>query len=387
MKSAGIRYYIFLAAFMAGSCHYPVQKKAASSFNLTGSLEGSGQGMYIYLDRLTPDGITPLDSALIGKEGRFSFHTTGIYKGFYNIRLTSNNYATLILDSGETVNFTASSDDLGYTWSASGSPDSKSYKILNRESAEYHAALDSLQSRAQAKATAMGGNPRRLDSLNMALEAPFDSIHSLHQRFILKFIHDNLTYFSAMAAIEQLPPDKFLAVYIRLDSALSAKYPSSVYTNHFHRQVTAFRRTAIGAVLPDFNLPGENGKFLSPSSLKGKTALLFFWSSASRASLAALPAVAATANKFKSNRFIVLGISFDRDKDAWLNALNRYKFAGANVCDTTGRNSKLFELYNIRSLPYNMLISPDGIIIDKNIPAEDLEEEIKQALQPIPEKK
>ncbi len=381
MKSPLVPIFLLFIVIILNSCSNKERHNSLSLFELTGKLDGGGEGMYIYLDRLTPDGIIHVDSTIIAKGGLFSFHTAGIFKGFYNLRLTKDDFATLILDSNERVNLTGNGDNLGYTWATTGSPDSKRFKALNLESIEFKAALDSLQNRAQTIATAIGGNQRRLDSLNQALEAPFDSIHSLHQRFIIKFIKDNVTYFSSIAAIQQLSPDSFLPYYIMLDSSLMINYPASLYTKHFHDEVNTFKRTAKGATAPDIDLTDAGGKAIRLSDLRGKTILIFFWNSGGKVSPASLVSTAQICSKFVKNNFAVYGVSFDRDKDAWLSAIKQYRLNWINVCDTAGGRSELFPLYNIRSLPYSVLIAPTGKIIDKGIKLEELEETIRNAVK------
>ena len=70
--------------------------KKSSTFELDGTLSQTGEGIKVYLDRLLPDTVQHVDSTTIGKDGKFSFHSSGIYKGFYTIRITEQDYATLI---------------------------------------------------------------------------------------------------------------------------------------------------------------------------------------------------------------------------------------------------------------------------------------------------
>jgi hypothetical protein len=108
---------ISIPAVVAGlmffsSCNNKDQK--SSAFELTGALSQAGEGIKVYLDRLLPDTVQHLDSTTIDKDGKFSFHTSGIYKGFYTVRITEQDYVTLILDSAEKVQLTGNAQNLGY---------------------------------------------------------------------------------------------------------------------------------------------------------------------------------------------------------------------------------------------------------------------------------
>src|SRR5665213_853572 len=105
--------------------------KSSGAFELSGTLTGGGEGISIYLDKLTTQGTVHLDSTKIEKGGVYTFHTKGIVKGFYNLRITESDYATLILDSAEQVKVDGNSQFLGNTYVVTGSDDSKLFCDVN----------------------------------------------------------------------------------------------------------------------------------------------------------------------------------------------------------------------------------------------------------------
>ena len=73
--------------------------------------------------------------------------------------------------------------------------------------------------------------------------------------------------------------------------------------------------------------------------------------------------------KFKDgNGFEIYSLSLDKNKDAWLKAINQDQlFWEYHVSDLGGWQSEGSEKYNIRSIPSNVLINGKGIIIAKNL--------------------
>ena len=246
----------------------------SSAFELDGTLSQAGQGIKVYLDRLLPDTVQHLDSTSIDKDGHFSFHTAGIYKGFYTVRLTEQDYITLILDSAEKVQVTGNAQNLGYTYKVDGSPDSKLFWQFNMMSKTNMMRRDSLQHMFEALMNTMGGNKKRIDSLNDVFEKPFDALMDEQSTFLKKFIRTNINSFACLAAIQQLSPDKDAAFYNSLDSALTKQYPSSVYVTLFHSKNEAMVKVAIGAMAPDITLPDTSGKMISLASLLSARVLL-----------------------------------------------------------------------------------------------------------------
>jgi peroxiredoxin len=366
-----------LAALVA--CHNKTGN-SSSTFELTGKLSEAGPGIPIYLDRISQEGTTHLDSTKIGNDGTFSFHTTGIIKGFYILRITQSDFATLILDSTERVHVTGDAQFLGNTYDVSGSKDSKLFCDLNNVSKINSIRLDSLQKVFEARANMMGGNKARLDSLNKVIEVPYDTLLHQHARYLASFLKSNLTSFASLAATEQLSPDKYLSLFISLDSGLTKTYPGSPYVKLFDDKVSAMKRVAIGAMAPEISLPDTNGKTVNLSNFKGKVVLIDFWASWCAPCRASLPNVVKMYDKYKGKGFVVLSVSLDKDKDAWLEAIHKFKLNWTQVSDLKYWDSKVVGLYNINSIPFTVLVSVDGKIIDKNLDEQTMDEEIGNLL-------
>jgi peroxiredoxin len=71
----------------------------------------------------------------------------------------------------------------------------------------------------------------------------------------------------------------------------------------------------------------------------------------------------------------VLGVSLDQPgkKNNWLKAIADDKLEWDQVSDLNFWDNQVAKLYNIRSIPQNFLIDPNGKIIAKNLRGEDLE--------------
>lgn len=367
MKSYKTLAPAFLLLVGLTACHNKTgtQDNGSSTFELSGKLSGGGAGMPIYLDRLTSKEDAHIDSTKIGSDGTFTFHTKGITKGFYKLRLTRSDFAILILDSAEKVHVEGDAQFLGNTYTTTGSPDTKLFCELNHESKINYDRRDSLQKIFQDIVNTLGGNKKRLDSLNTAIEGPYDTIVHQQVRYITSFIKAHISSFASIAAIEQLSPIRFLPYYISLDSALSKAYPNSPYL-----------KLAIGSKAPDISLPDTNGKIFNLSSLKGKTVLIDFWASWCGPCKASLPLVDSIFNKYKNRNFTILSVSLDKEKSDWLDAIHHFHLNWTHVSDLKYWNSKAVSLYNLDAIPDMVLVTPDGIIADKNIKEEDLDYEV-----------
>ncbi|MFM7721518.1 MAG: TlpA family protein disulfide reductase [Bacteroidota bacterium] len=130
----------------------------------------------------------------------------------------------------------------------------------------------------------------------------------------------------------------------------------------------------VGDQAPEIAMAGVDGKTLKLSSLRGKMVLIDFWASWCGPCRRENPVVVAAYEKyskaeFKSGKgFEIFSVSFDQDKKAWLKAITDDKLTWKyHVSDLKGWKCAAGVLYNIESIPQNVLIDEKGIIVAKNL--------------------
>jgi peroxiredoxin len=134
---------------------------------------------------------------------------------------------------------------------------------------------------------------------------------------------------------------------------------------------------AIGTKALDFSQKDTSGNTVTLSQFKGKYVLIDFWASWCRPCRQENPNVVAAYNQFKDKNFTIVSVSLDQTKDNWIKAINQDNLAWTHVSDLQYWNNAVARMYNIESIPANMLIDPDGNIIAKNLRGEDLQARLK----------
>ena len=147
------------------------------------------------------------------------------------------------------------------------------------------------------------------------------------------------------------------------------------------QQITEAKKNAIGTMLPDFSQPDTSGKTISLSSLRGKFVLVDFWASWCGPCRAENPNVVQAYNKYKSKNFTVLGVSLDKAKPAWIDAINIDNLNWTHVSDLLGWSNAVAQQYQIYSIPQNFLIDPEGKIVGKNLRGAALENKLAKVLR------
>lgn len=140
--------------------------------------------------------------------------------------------------------------------------------------------------------------------------------------------------------------------------------------------------TAIGDLAPEIKIGGVDGKFITLSSLKGKMVLVDFWASWSGPCRMENPNLVLAYNKYKNSKFKnatgfeIYSISLDNQKEAWIKAIGKDNlYWPSHVSELMYWNDKTTKVFGVNTLPSNILIDGNGIILAKNLTGRVLDSE------------
>ncbi len=69
------------------------------------------------------------------------------------------------------------------------------------------------------------------------------------------------------------------------------------------------------------------------------------------------------------------------DKDKWLQAIKKDNLIWTQVSDLKFWDNEVAKQYNIQSVPYNLLLNPDGVIIAKNLRGEEIQKKLSEFIR------
>lgn len=152
--------------------------------------------------------------------------------------------------------------------------------------------------------------------------------------------------------------------------------------NHFYmRQLKEMLGVRIAVGLGnqylDFEAPlidSKGGVAVSSLLAEGKYVLIDFWASWCGPCMGEVPYLQKAYERFGGDKFEILGFSLDENPEDWKSAAASMPWL--HVSDGLGWSSPIANLYNVRSIPSNFLIAPDGIIVEMNLRGAALEEAI-----------
>ena len=142
----------------------------------------------------------------------------------------------------------------------------------------------------------------------------------------------------------------------------------------------AKKNAYVGKQFTDLEEADADGKMhkLSEYVGKGKWVLVDFWASWCGPCMQEMPNVVAAYEKYHTNGFDVVGLSFDNKKEPWLKAIADKNLSWIHLSDLKGWKTVASEVYGVNSIPDNLLIDPQGKIVARSLRAQGLQNKLKE---------
>jgi tetratricopeptide (TPR) repeat protein len=109
---------------------------------------------------------------------------------------------------------------------------------------------------------------------------------------------------------------------------------------------------------PEFSFVASDGQAISLETLRGKIVLLDFWASWCAPCVRALPSVKKVQKDHAKDPFVVVGVSGDTDKRAWVAFTDKNGMAWPQYWDEKGSLRRLFD---VQAIPTYVLLDAEGI--------------------------
>jgi len=363
-------------------------KKDSADFVINGQIDNLPD-QPIYLEQLffsSQRGPEILDTA-ITRKGRFSLRATSSTEGLYRLRLEKDRAVFVFINDQPTINFTANINTLSMKSAMVNTP---ANQLLQKFIAESDARLTALYNKGNELNA--NNNKKTADSLYQAAVKSYDLQVAEFQQYILRYIdtvkHPVMALF-ALGYTSRFDPALLQAPV----AALPKRFPDNTMVADVVKQFTQSLQEArpsndtkggvpdVGAVAPDINMPDTEGNSFSLSSLRGKYVLVDFWASWCGPCRDENPNVVKAYQRFKNKNFTILGVSLDKNKVAWLEAIKEDRLDWKHISDLKQWNSAVVASYHIEGIPHNVLLDPQGKILAIGLRGEELEKKLAEVVK------
>jgi thiol-disulfide isomerase/thioredoxin len=147
-------------------------------------------------------------------------------------------------------------------------------------------------------------------------------------------------------------------------------------------RIETLRKLSIGShaiAFPDIT-KDISGERISLKDFKGKVFLLDFWATWCKPCVGEMPNVIRIYEKYHKEGFEIIGISLDKDVESLRAYVEENGIRWQQIFGEGWKNS-LGQIYAVQSIPSTFLLGRDGVIRNKNLRGETLEEAIKKLVK------
>jgi len=367
------------------SCKHETPK----GFEISGNIKNSNSKM-VYLEEtpLTTGQLIVVDSSIINDNGSYQVKAKRSEESLFQLMEKGDNYpfAIIINDASKIiVNADLNQKD---NYVIEGSPASKYLKEFSIDANKKWAELFFL--RGEMDSLKNAGTP---DSGLVAINNRGNALWSELQNYVKTFVKNSSNPVASVWALGTYYQILTPGEYQQLLDEVVKKFPEhkgvAAIKEMNDRQMAIAKQKAqepeapqwVGKEAPELSLPGINGKEIKLSSMKGKYVLVDFWASWCAPCRRENPNLVQAYNKYKDKNFTVLGVSLDKEKTEWLNAIQKDELAWTHVSDLKQWNSKAVSVYNFNSIPFNVLVDPSGKIIAQGLRGEELNAKLEELIR------
>lgn len=206
MKLKGFFIFNFSFFILLVSCGGNGEKGAfdpKSEFALEGTIQG-GARQRLWLEEMTPDGSSFVDSIPLDENGNFRYSHKLPYRSLYNLHSTDNDYVVLLPDLGETVNVQGQWGQLSLSYSVSGSPESvllwQMQEFYNDGSWALKDIVDTAN-RYDSLLTFKTITQKQYDAKKAVTDSIYRTLFVEQQEYICHFIEENKGSLSTLIAL------------------------------------------------------------------------------------------------------------------------------------------------------------------------------------------
>lgn len=360
--------YLVIAATALGmvSCN-----NAKPGYIVTGTVEGAVDGDTVFLQEFSNSPYNKLDSAII-KNGTFTFEgvqDSAVYRYIAYSKGDETLMMDFFLENGKIDIALTSNSDL-----AKGTPNNDTYQVIREQ-------INGLSQKEAAIYDEMG-DTTLTDEQRQAKQKELDLIEEEYIQTIKDAVQKNITNAVGIQMFKQTFYNFSTDENEALLNQVPANYQNDKVIIKIKEITNKQKATSIGKKFMDLEMLTPEGKPIKLSDYvgKGKVVLIDFWASWCGPCRREMPNLVSAYNKYKGKNFEIVGISLDKDNEAWKESIEKLNITWPQMSDLKGWQNEGAQKYAVNSIPHTILVDGDGTILARGLHGEDLQNKLSEVL-------
>lgn len=157
-----------------------------------------------------------------------------------------------------------------------------------------------------------------------------------------------------------------------LQKTMSGDLLDNSYMKRLGEVLDRQKTLSVGSRAPYFVNKNQKGESINLNTFKDKYLLIDFWASWCDRCMEEQATLKKLNKKYKKEKFAILGVSLDIEKDKWKEAIKKDTLSWEQITDFKGWENTVVRQFGINTLPSNVLLDTAGKIIATNLTKEEL---------------
>lgn len=368
-------------------------KEKKPQFILQGTISGADSAT-LYLERLSLNETTLLDSTKLDSEGKYKFEQTAPQFGEFYLLKLGNKVINVAIDSTETVTINAEKSTFAGKYTVEGSKNTVKIKEVVLAQNKLEMEMRNLTKELQDKTISQNDYVERMQSAineykELATNIIREDYNSLAAYFALFQKVDDLLIFDPYQRGDRSLFQATATIWLqtRPDSPRTKQLETFVLSvlSEIRNQAKIAEKLQTESDVAkedienfyNISLPDITGKKIDLGSMKGKIIILDFTAYQADYSPAHNILLNKVYEKYKT-QVEIYQVSFDADEHLWKNAA--YNLPWTCVWDARSFSSEYVTKFNIKGLPTAFLINKNGDIVQRLYSFQEIESALKKVL-------
>ena len=369
---------IFALALVV-SCNENEEK--VGDYKINGTIEGLSVGETVYVNKVTDSNrIVVIDSTTVKEGGTFMLDLPEVtQKDFNYVNFKKAKGSILIIAENAPITVQGKSSAIKDVV-VTGSRETTLFKNYLKENKEFANQEADLSRKNQVAIKDADYNKQK--SLNRSM----DSLVDFRVSSCKDLIKNNPNSLVSIIALSDLLNSKKVEAkeVTQYFEGLTPEIKDSRVGNAMKKVLQKLKsmNADIGQKVADFTAPSPAGNAINlMSSLGKKVTIIDFWASWCRPCRAENPNVVKVYEKYKDQGLEIIGVSLDKDKERWLEAIKQDKLTWPQVSHLKSWQDPIAQQYKVRSIPSTFIVDSKGIVVAKNLRGAALERKIQEMIK------